>query len=145
MEAIKTKISLVDSQSSEQLISTAKSVMDEINKLNIDEAKTDILQRQLNKINDLYSLTDFAFQYQPNLDNLIQRLYALKNMHETAATIINKAQSLCNEKELIFHTIEDCKLVMQEVTKGLADNMAKLEKNMAFINDKVGQLIPSSK
>ena len=136
-------MAIIDSTASEQLISTAKSVIAELNTLNPDESKTEILQKQLTKINDLYSLTEFAFQYQPNLDNLIQRLYTLKNMHESAAAIINKAQSLCNEKELIFHTIEDCKLVMQEVAKGLSDNVSKMEKNMGLISDKLRPLLPS--
>jgi hypothetical protein len=143
---MQSKVDAVDAQSSSKILSNAQSTLDEIKKINPEENKNELLHRQLSKLNELYGLTEYARQYKPHLDTILQRLRTLKNIHENAALIINKAQSLYNQKEIIFHSVEDCKFNVREVSNGLIENIQIIEKNMAYMNQKIAQLIskPSS-
>ena len=142
---MQSKVDAVDAQSSSKILSNAQNILEEIKKINPEENKNEVLHKQLSKLTELYGLTEFARQYKPHLDKILLRLKTLKNIHENASLIINQAQGLYNQKEMIFHSVEDCKFNIQEVSNGLTENMQIIEKNMAYINDKIAQLIAKPK
>lgn len=92
------------------------------------------------EIEQLYEMSQSALEYYKTLPNIVERLNALKYLHEQSAELMNRIATVEKTQMTIQSAIKEASELVEGVKQGLYKNMEVMQKNLAGMDERLSKL-----
>eukprot|EP00831_Metopus_contortus_P020027 TRINITY_DN1875_c0_g1_i15.p1 TRINITY_DN1875_c0_g1~~TRINITY_DN1875_c0_g1_i15.p1 ORF type:complete len:260 (+),score=57.04 TRINITY_DN1875_c0_g1_i15:312-1091(+) len=92
------------------------------------------------EIDQLYEMSEAALKYYHTLPSIVEKLGALKYLHEQSAELINRISSIESMQVTINSSIKEASELLTNVKSGLSSNLKTIEGNLKSLDQRLSKI-----
>ncbi|KAM6468800.1 dynactin subunit 2 [Liasis olivaceus] len=139
VELLQAKVNALDVASLDQVEARLQSVLGKVNEIAKHKATVEDADTQ-SKVHQLYALVQEWSPLASTLPEVVQRLVAVRQLHEQAMQFGQLLTHLDTTQQMIANSLKDNVTLLTQVQKAMKENLAAVEDNFASINARVQKL-----
>ncbi|XP_032066802.1 dynactin subunit 2 isoform X2 [Thamnophis elegans] len=139
VELLQAKVNSLDVATLDQVEARLQSVLGKVNEIAKHKATVEDADTQ-SKVHQLYALVQEWSPLASTLPEVVQRLVAVRQLHEQAMQFGQLLTHLDTTQQMIANSLKDNVTLLTQVQKAMKENLAAVEDNFANINSRVQKL-----
>ncbi|XP_026529709.1 dynactin subunit 2 isoform X6 [Pseudonaja textilis] len=139
VELLQAKVNSLDVATLDQVEARLQSVLGKVNEIAKHKATVEDADTQ-SKVHQLYALVQEWSPLASTLPEVVQRLVAVRQLHEQAMQFGQLLTHLDTTQQMIANSLKDNVTLLTQVQKAMKENLAAVEDNFASINSRVQKL-----
>ncbi|XP_013926564.1 PREDICTED: dynactin subunit 2, partial [Thamnophis sirtalis] len=139
VELLQAKVNSLDVATLDQVEARLQSVLGKVNEIAKHKATVEDTDTQ-SKVHQLYALVQEWSPLASTLPEVVQRLVAVRQLHEQAMQFGQLLTHLDTTQQMIANSLKDNVTLLTQVQKAMKENLAAVEDNFANINSRVQKL-----
>uniref|UniRef100_A0A8C5N3D8 Dynactin subunit 2 n=1 Tax=Leptobrachium leishanense TaxID=445787 RepID=A0A8C5N3D8_9ANUR len=139
VEILQAKVNMLDVTSLDQVEARLQSVLGKMNEIAKHKAAVEDADTE-NKVHQLYDIVQKWDTMSSTLPQVVQRLMALKQLHEQAMQFGQLLTHLDTTQQMIANSLKDNISALAMVQKAMKENLATVEDNFASITGRIKKL-----
>ncbi|XP_053311735.1 dynactin subunit 2 [Spea bombifrons] len=139
VEILQAKVNMLDVASLDQVEARLQSVLGKMNEIAKHKAAIEDADTE-SKVHKLYDVVQKWDSMSNTLPQVVQRLVALKQLHEQAMQFGQLLTHLDTTQQMIANSLKDNTSVLAMVQKTMKDNLATVEDNFASVDSRIKKL-----
>ncbi|KAM3845817.1 dynactin subunit 2 [Vipera latastei] len=139
VELLQAKVNSLDVATLDQVEARLQSVLGKVNEIAKHKATVEDADTQ-SKVHQLYALVQEWSPLASTLPELVQRLVAVRQLHEQAMQFGQLLTHLDTTQQMVANSLKDNVTLLTQVQKAMKENLAAVEDNFASINSRVQKL-----
>ena len=141
LEYLKDMVNQVNPTLAEKRMQKLGNLLSELKIAIEQKAEDKILEFDKGEIEKLYEMSEVALEYYKTLPKVIERLSALKYLHEESAGLMNRIIAIEKAQVTIQSELKETKELMEGVKSGLGTNMTTVQNNLKSLDERLNKLI----
>jgi len=141
LEYLKDMVNQVNPTLAEKRMQKLGNLLSELKIAIEQKAEDKILEFDKGEIEKLYEMSEVALEYYKTLPKVIERLSALKYLHEESAGLMNRIIAIEKAQATIQSELKETKELMEGVKSGLGTNMTTVQNNLKSLDERLNKLI----
>ncbi|XP_063149983.1 dynactin subunit 2 [Candoia aspera] len=139
VELLQAKVNSLDVASLDQVEARLQSVLGKVNEIAKHKSTVEDADTQ-SKVHQLYALVQEWSPLASTLPEVVQRLVAVRQLHEQAMQFGQLLTHLDTTQQMIANSLKDNITLLTQVQKAMKENLTAVEDNFASINARVQKL-----
>ncbi|XP_058024503.1 dynactin subunit 2 [Ahaetulla prasina] len=139
VELLQAKVNSLDVATLDQVEARLQSVLGKVNEIAKHKSTVEDADTQ-SKVHQLYALVQEWSPLASTLPEVVQRLVAVRQLHEQAMQFGQLLTHLDTTQQMIANSLKDNVTLLTQVQKAMKENLAAVEDNFASINSRVQKL-----
>ncbi|KAM9321304.1 dynactin subunit 2 [Gastrophryne carolinensis] len=139
IEILQAKVNMLDVSSLDQVEARLQSVLGKMNEIAKHKAAVEDADKE-SKVHQLFDTVQKWESMSGTLPQVVQRLVALKQLHEQAMQFGQLLTHLDTTQQMIANSLKDNKNALSVVQKAMKENLASVEDNFANIDSRIKKL-----
>ncbi|XP_068123538.1 dynactin subunit 2 [Hyperolius riggenbachi] len=139
VEILQAKVNMLDVASLDQVEARLQSVLGKMNEIAKHKAAVEDADTE-SKVHQLYDIVQKWDSMSGTLPQVVQRLVALKQLHEQAMQFGQLITHLDTTQQMIANSLKDNKSALAVVQKAMKENLATVEDNFSTIDSRIKKL-----
>ncbi|XP_071190823.1 dynactin subunit 2-like isoform X5 [Salvelinus alpinus] len=136
MELLQARVSALDSATLDQIEARLQSVLGKMNEIAKHKATIEDADTQ-NKVSQLYDVVQKWDTMATSLPQVVQRLMAVKELHEQAMQFGQLLTHLDTTQQMINNSLKDNGTLLPQVQTTMKDNLLSVEENFAALDQRM--------
>eukprot|EP00826_Nyctotherus_ovalis_P033741 TRINITY_DN2748_c0_g1_i24.p3 TRINITY_DN2748_c0_g1~~TRINITY_DN2748_c0_g1_i24.p3 ORF type:complete len:125 (+),score=52.19 TRINITY_DN2748_c0_g1_i24:1017-1391(+) len=105
------------------------------------KAEDRVLEFDKGEVERLYEMSEGALEYYRMLPKVIERMSAVKYLHEESAGLMNRIIAIEKAQATIQGELKEIKELVNGVRTGLGKNMETMQSNLKGLDDRLSKLM----
>ncbi|KAM6976582.1 dynactin subunit 2 [Aplochiton taeniatus] len=139
MELLQARVSALDSATLDQVEARLQSVLGKMNEIAKHKAAIEDADTQ-NKLSQLYDVVQKWDAMATSLPQVVQRLMAVKELHEQAMQFGQLLTHLDTTQQMINNSLKDNGTLLSQVQQTMKENLVSVEENFAALDQRMKKL-----
>ncbi|XP_036387061.1 dynactin subunit 2 isoform X4 [Megalops cyprinoides] len=139
MELLQARVSALDSATLDQVEARLQSVLGKMNEIAKHKAAIEDADTQ-NKVSQLYEVIQKWDAMATTLPQVVQRLIAVKELHEQAMQFGQLLTHLDTTQQMINNSLKDNSTLLAQVQQTMKENLQAVEENFAALDQRMKKL-----
>ncbi|XP_072263490.1 dynactin subunit 2 [Pyxicephalus adspersus] len=139
VEILQAKVNMLDVSSLDQVEARLQSVLGKMNEIAKHKAAVEDADTE-SKVHQLFDIVQKWDSMSGTLPQVVQRLVALKQLHEQAMQFGQLLTHLDTTQQMIANSLKDNKNALAVVQKAMKENLATVEDNFSSIDSRLKKL-----
>ncbi|PIO30853.1 hypothetical protein AB205_0182200 [Aquarana catesbeiana] len=139
VEILQAKVNMLDVASLDQVEARLQSVLGKMNEIAKHKAAVEDADTE-SKVHQLFDIVQKWDSMSGTLPQVVQRLVALKQLHEQAMQFGQLLTHLDTTQQMIANSLKDNKNGLAVVQKAMKENLATVEDNFSSIDSRIKKL-----
>lgn len=139
VEILQAKVNMLDVASLDQVEARLQSVLGKMNEIAKHKAAVEDADTE-SKVHQLFDIVQKWDSMSGTLPQVVQRLVALKQLHEQAMQFGQLLTHLDTTQQMIANSLKDNKSALAMVQKAMKENLSTVEDNFATIDSRIKKL-----
>ncbi|KAM5180137.1 dynactin subunit 2 [Mantella aurantiaca] len=139
VEILQAKVNMLDVASLDQVEARLQSVLGKMNEIAKHKAAVEDADTE-SKVHQLFDIVQKWDSMSGTLPQVVQRLVALKQLHEHAMQFGQLLTHLDTTQQMIANSLKDNKSAMAVVQKAMKENLASVEDNFSIVDSRIKKL-----
>ncbi|XP_060544967.1 dynactin subunit 2 [Pantherophis guttatus] len=139
VELLQAKVNSLDVATLDQVEARLQSVLGKVNEIAKHKATVEDADTQ-SKVHQLYALVQEWSPLASTLPEVVQRLVAVRQLHEQAMQFGQLLTHLDTTQQMIANSLKDNVTLLTQVQKAMKENLSAVEDNFTSINSRVQKL-----
>ncbi|XP_070794084.1 dynactin subunit 2 [Pituophis catenifer annectens] len=139
VELLQAKVNSLDAATLDQVEARLQSVLGKVNEIAKHKATVEDADTQ-SKVHQLYALVQEWSPLASTLPEVVQRLVAVRQLHEQAMQFGQLLTHLDTTQQMIANSLKDNVTLLTQVQKAMKENLSAVEDNFTSINSRVQKL-----
>uniref|UniRef100_A0A4W5RXU0 Dynactin 2 (p50) n=1 Tax=Hucho hucho TaxID=62062 RepID=A0A4W5RXU0_9TELE len=136
MELLQARVSALDSATLDQVEARLQSVLGKMNEIAKHKAAVEDADTQ-NKVSQLYDVVQKWDAMATSLPQVVQRLMAVKELHEQAMQFGQLLTHLDTTQQMINNSLKDNGTLLSQVQMTMKENLLSVEENFAALDQRM--------
>ncbi|XP_055723884.1 dynactin subunit 2-like isoform X2 [Salvelinus fontinalis] len=136
MELLQARVSALDSATLDQIEARLQSVLGKMNEIAKHKATIEDADTQ-NRVSQLYDVVEKWDAMATSLPQVVQRLMAVKELHEQAMQFGQLLTHLDTTQQMINNSLKDNGTLLSQVQKTMKENLLSVEENFAALDQRM--------
>ncbi|KAJ8400768.1 hypothetical protein AAFF_G00391220 [Aldrovandia affinis] len=139
MDLLQARVSALDSATLDQVEARLQSVLGKMNEIAKHKAAIEDADTQ-NKVSQLYDVVQKWDSMATTLPQVVQRLIAVKELHEQAMQFGQLLTHLDTTQQMINNSLKDNTTLLSQVQHTMKENLHAVEENSAVLDQRIKKL-----
>ncbi|XP_035379880.1 dynactin subunit 2 isoform X2 [Electrophorus electricus] len=139
MELLQARVSALDAATLDQVEARLQSVLGKMNEIAKHKAAIEDAETQ-NKVSQLYDVVQKWDAMATSLPQVVQRLIAVKELHEQAMQFGQLLTHLDTTQQMINNALKDNSTLLSQVQQTMKENLVSVEDNFAALDQRMKKL-----
>ncbi|XP_048878730.1 dynactin subunit 2 isoform X2 [Brienomyrus brachyistius] len=139
LEVLQARVNALDSATLDQVEARLQSVLGKMNEIAKHKAAIEDADTQ-NKVSQLYDVIQKWDAMATSLPQVVQRLVAVKDLHEQAMQFGQLLTHLDTTQQMINNSLKDNSSLLSQVQQTMKDNLKAVEENFATLDQRMKNL-----
>ncbi|XP_076870220.1 dynactin subunit 2 [Brachyhypopomus gauderio] len=139
MELLQARVSALDAATLDQVEARLQSVLGKMNEIAKHKAAIEDADTQ-NKVSQLYDVVQKWDAMATSLPQVVQRLLAVKELHEQAMQFGQLLTHLDTTQQMINNSLKDNTTLLTQVQQTMKENLVSVEENFAGLDQRMKKL-----
>uniref|UniRef100_W5LDL3 Dynactin 2 (p50) n=1 Tax=Astyanax mexicanus TaxID=7994 RepID=W5LDL3_ASTMX len=136
MELLEARVSALDAATLDQVEARLQSVLGKMNEIAKHKAAIEDAETQ-NKVSQLYDMVQKWDAMATSLPQVVQRLIAVKELHEQAMQFGQLLTHLDTTQQMINNSLKDNSTLLTQVQQTMKENLVSVEENFAALEQRM--------
>ncbi|KAA0712653.1 Dynactin subunit 2 [Triplophysa tibetana] len=139
IELLQARVNALDAATLDQVEARLQSVLGKMNEIAKHKAAVEDAETQ-NKVSQLYDVVQKWDAMATSLPQVVQRLMAVKELHEQAMQFGQLLTHLDTTQQMINNSLKDNSTLLTQVQQTMKENLVAVEENFATLDERMKKL-----